>query len=804
MGNITGALASVRPLPCSQTGVTIEILLPAHQAHAPGGIGVAARGLAAHVPSALPVGDHLTVIGLNGADPRGPAASARPRLGTRGAVARLLYEQTTVAESARSADLVHVCDARPLLFSRAPFIITVHDVTFIDHPEWMPKNVALYKSAMLRAALLRGPRAIVCDSHHTRRRLLSNVPATRYMKVDVIHLGVEAPSDGTWGPEDSEPYFLTVSTIEPRKNHLTLLSAYQRVRQAGYPLRWKVVGSAGHLAEPIVQALKGQEGVDVLGHVTAAERDRLLAGATFFALPSFEEGFGFPVLEAMVRGVPAACSTGSSLDEVAAESAFRVSADDSEAWSVALQTLAEDSQLRQDLSELGRSRATSFTWDATAGRVVRLYDELREPQARRSLVARQRHTGGQPSPYPGHVLYLDDADVLGPRQRALMGLVRSLPPTVIPSVMCPDGELADALNGTGTRATRLPELKKTTAETVGLTAALTAATASVAVRRLAREADVDVIHATSIRTALVASMTRRVLNGPPVVLEREEAHAPSLGGALVRRGLYGLADAVIERADYAAAGRVDFNGGTHREGDPAIDYPSPTASRAAARAALGLGSDVRLAGVVANLSPPNGQDTVIKAMDLIRARAPHARLILQLDPTDRRRGEWDDASFERWLYRLVRGRDLESRIEFWAPREDLSTVMRALDILLIPSWEESSSVRALRAMALGTAVVGTDTGCLSDYITHGVDGFLLSPREDEMWAVALERLLRDDELRERIGRRGIQTARAHGTPQISTSQLLKIYDQVSHRPVGFGARPQGVDRDGDLAKTIGP
>lgn len=363
--------------------VALNILLNAHQANAPGGIGIVARALAEHLPGALSAQDDLSVVGLPGASRSVLLRMGGAGLGVRSALARALYEQSSVARLARAASLVHLCDFRPILFSARPFLITVHDVGFIDHPEWMSAGVARYKHVMLDAALTRGPRAVICDSDHTRTRLLATCPAARHLHVAVIPLGVDpVPQDVRWDPAPDEPYFLTLSTIEPRKNHQTLLSAYRALRGRGLPLRWKVAGSAGHLSQPILADLRAQDGVDVLGFVDTAERDRLLRRARFVALPSLEEGFGLPVLDAFARGVPVVCSTGSALDELAGEAGVRVSPLDEQAWTVALESLADDAALRQRLSTSGRLRAERFSWSATAAAIARLYDSLRDSLGR--------------------------------------------------------------------------------------------------------------------------------------------------------------------------------------------------------------------------------------------------------------------------------------------------------------------------------------------------------------------------------------------------------------------------------------
>src|SRR2546422_6353971 len=109
------------------------ILLPAREAGS-GGLGSSIRGLREFDPKALPPGDELVVVG----ESTGDGAWLRPsrRLG------RFLHEQVVVARAARTVDLVHLPDHRPLLASHTPFLLTVYDVLYLDHPEWFPPAVA--------------------------------------------------------------------------------------------------------------------------------------------------------------------------------------------------------------------------------------------------------------------------------------------------------------------------------------------------------------------------------------------------------------------------------------------------------------------------------------------------------------------------------------------------------------------------------------------------------------------------------------------------------------------------------------
>jgi glycosyltransferase involved in cell wall biosynthesis len=338
----------------------VRIFMPIHQAD-PGGIMAVARGLAAALPEALDPGDDLVLYG----DP------AHQRWGK---AQRLVDQQVRAARVARDVDLVHLGDYRPLLASRVPFVITIHDLTFLDRPDWYPPAVALYKRAMFRAALAKRPAAVVCVSAHSRSRFAAHAPGFPAERVAVIHPGLEPPpAQGGSDPAGGEDYFLTVGAIEPRRNHLTLLDAFLRARAAGLPLRWVVVGRPRYHGDAIVQRLGAVAGVEVRGWVSDAELERLYRGARLVALPSHHEGFGLVPLEAMTRGVPTVVATGSALDETAGDAALRIDPDDVAGWADALGRLHVDEALRADLVAWGRERAARFTWERAARAHVDLF-----------------------------------------------------------------------------------------------------------------------------------------------------------------------------------------------------------------------------------------------------------------------------------------------------------------------------------------------------------------------------------------------------------------------------------------------
>jgi glycosyltransferase involved in cell wall biosynthesis len=350
-------------------GEGIRVLLAAHQSLALGGIGTMAKGLAEHLPEAI--GSHGTVVVAM--PNRGRRLS---RLGSPGAAARVWHEQVRLARMAGDFDLVHLCDLRPLALTRTPFLITVHDVDFLDRPQWFPAGARHYKARMLAAALRKRPAAIVCVSEHTRGRLLHHFPDANRSELRVIHPGVEQPA-AQWTGAGDPPFLLTVSTIHPRKNHLGLLRAYREARRRGLELRWRVAGPAGPRSREIRRALAAEPGVEVLGAVEPAELDRLYRQATFVATPSALEGFGYPPLEAMARGTPTLSSNAASLPEIVGDAAPLLAPDDVDAWAQALVWLAGDADARDRLSESGRARAARFSWQRPAESIVRLYREIR-------------------------------------------------------------------------------------------------------------------------------------------------------------------------------------------------------------------------------------------------------------------------------------------------------------------------------------------------------------------------------------------------------------------------------------------
>ncbi len=285
-------------------------------------------------------------------------------------------------------DIFHSPDFTLPTVRSSATVVTVHDLTFLVHPECAHPGVEKYLRRAAPRALERAS-LVLADSQCTRQDLMSyyGIPAAR---VAVIPAGV---GDEFHPVTDSRmlqavqdtyqaypPFILTMGTLEPRKNLPRLFEAYARLRQeAGIPHRLLVAGGKGWLYEDIFRAVERlglQDEVRFLGFVPDHQLPALLTLADVFVYPSLYEGFGLPPLEAMACDVPVVCSNTSSLPEVAGDAALMVDPTDVPALAAAIHRVLTDEALRQSMVEKGREQAARFTWSGAAAELLHLYASL--------------------------------------------------------------------------------------------------------------------------------------------------------------------------------------------------------------------------------------------------------------------------------------------------------------------------------------------------------------------------------------------------------------------------------------------
>jgi glycosyltransferase involved in cell wall biosynthesis len=296
---------------------------------------------------------------------------------------RVLAEQTSLPRAARRAgiDLLHNVFTTAPAFPRVPQVTTILDLIYKRFPE-AHSGLLSQGMGMLVPLSARRSKRVIAISEATKADVVSflGVDAGR---VDVTYLApdftgrVEPEPEATLRERHSlgdGPIVLSVSAHRPHKNLERLIDAVAVIERPfvlvvpGYATRWEEELGA-HVRRRGVQ-----ERVRFLGWLSDAELEGLYAAATCTAFPSLAEGFGLPVLEAMARGVPVACSNATSLPEVAGEAAVYFDPLDVPAMTGAIEGLLGDADLRNRLAKAGREQAARFTWERTAEGTRRSYE----------------------------------------------------------------------------------------------------------------------------------------------------------------------------------------------------------------------------------------------------------------------------------------------------------------------------------------------------------------------------------------------------------------------------------------------
>ncbi|MFT5051931.1 MAG: glycosyltransferase involved in cell wall biosynthesis [Chlamydiales bacterium] len=338
--------------------------------------------------AALPAAPDLRLYGSTLAPPRVPSAPPPGTCMRRWRVPSRLQPWMLAATSGADgflggARIFHHTQYNRLPVKRALEVATLHDCIYLLEPQFVGPDAAARMSAQARQ-LASHARRVLVPSEYVRGRVAEafQLPAER---IHVTPLGcdhlapVEPGKVGNVGipARPGPPYVLTVSRIEPRKNHLRMLRAFEGVVGAGLPHRWKVVGPAGHDADVFLDALDrspARERVDWESEVSEAQLSTHLAAASAFLFTSLSEGFGLPPLEAMARGIPVVASDSTSVGEVCAGGALLVDPLDVDATRDALCELLGDEAVRDAWAIRARERAASFTWERCARATLAAYE----------------------------------------------------------------------------------------------------------------------------------------------------------------------------------------------------------------------------------------------------------------------------------------------------------------------------------------------------------------------------------------------------------------------------------------------
>jgi glycosyltransferase involved in cell wall biosynthesis len=382
------------------------------------------------------------------------------------------------------------------------------------------------------------------------------------------------------------------------------------------------------------------------------------------------------------------------------------------------------------------------------------------------------------------VLYVNQTSRMSGAERSLLDLLGGLPEEVLPSVACPPGELRSEVEAMGVPGHDFPE----TAVSFRLHPVHTLAggawlgRASLSLRALARREGAKVVHANTARAAIAAGAAARI-GGPPVIAHLRDWVPPGRAGRWALRWIELGASAIVANSRYVAQQLPRGRGSPPVE---VIHNPVDTQrfdpdriDRGKARQRLGLEEGHEVLSVVAHFTPWKAQDDAIRMLAGLKATHPDMKLVLAgsakfVAPSAR----YDSREFERHLKRIASELGVGRDVLFIGERDDIPEVLRATDILLVPSHREAFGRLAVEAMAMRIPVVATSVGGPAEIVRDRVDGVVLPPRQPEQWAAAIAELWAQPEVRAGMGARGRERALTEFAIGRHVERVLSVYERV--------------------------
>ncbi len=274
-------------------------------------------------------------------------------------------------------------NALPLARYGLPGVVTAHDLAIYDHPEWFPRG-QWFATRVVVPRSIRSATLVICPSQATADAV-ARLMGVGGKRSRVIPHGVEPEFALPVAAETCaqtrsryalpESYILQVGTVQPRKNYLATLRALARI-PAAERIPLLIAGGLGWDYEPVIHAVERlglRSWVRFLGYVGIRDLPPLYQLARAVAFPSYDEGFGLPILEAFAAGVPVAASTAGAIPEVAGGAALLCAPDDEVALARNLLRLISDEPLRERQIAAGRVRAARYTWSACAAAHAQAY-----------------------------------------------------------------------------------------------------------------------------------------------------------------------------------------------------------------------------------------------------------------------------------------------------------------------------------------------------------------------------------------------------------------------------------------------
>lgn len=288
-------------------------------------------------------------------------------------------------------DIIHGTDHYVYPFRKGKKVMTIHDLTFLKYPQFCTNIVKQYTQRIKKC--LQWTDAIITISQSSKQDIIDylgfdkdkifiiygasrfNLDYLKKINIELIKKNINY--------DFTEPYLLFVSTIEPRKNLINLIKAFNICKEKyRIPHHLILIGGKGWQYEAIFAEMDNSPFVNYihhLGYLTDAEVAVFYAHADIFVYPSFYEGFGLPILEAMTLGAPVITSSLSSMPEVGGEAAVYINPHDVEDLAKTINEVRCDRTWRENLIKKGKSRGKLYSWEKVARETLNAYSRLNKP-----------------------------------------------------------------------------------------------------------------------------------------------------------------------------------------------------------------------------------------------------------------------------------------------------------------------------------------------------------------------------------------------------------------------------------------
>lgn len=375
-------------------------------------------------------------------------------------------------------------------------------------------------------------------------------------------------------------------------------------------------------------------------------------------------------------------------------------------------------------------------------------------------------------------LYVNHTSRVSGGELSLIDLLDALPDDVEPLLACPEGLLAERARAMGIGVTPIREtdasLRLHPLHTPR--ALLEMSQAATQVRRAARRWRADLVHANSVRAGLICVAAA----GRPTIVHVRDCLPAGPASRLALRAI-ARADALIANSAYTQATLGPARGGASvvYNAVDATRFDRVRLDRRQARTRLDLPPDGPVLAVIAQITPWKGQDDAIRVAAALTHTHPGLQLLVVGSPKfDSAATRYDNTAHLSSLRRQARQEGVADSAHFLGEREDIPEILRAVDLLLVPSWEEPFGRAVIEAMAAGVPVAATEIGGPAEILAGEECGLLLPPRCPDTWTEAIGALLDDPERLAAMGSRGRSAAERRFSLDRHVAGVVAVYESM--------------------------